>query len=100
MQIRIDWKYVQMHIDHTQRRCIQHKCALQEYTYTLKLTKHKDGSETRVLRDDKIQIRRNIFSEISFLEVLTSALSRSFCLKRQDKVLDSVVQGQVASDRG
>jgi len=64
------------------------------------LTKHKDGSETRVLRDDKIQIRRNIFSEISFLEVLTSALSRSFCLKRQDKVLDSVVQGQVASDRG
>jgi len=34
------------------------------------------------------------------LQVLISALSRSFCLKRQDKVLESVVQGQVASDHG
>jgi len=34
------------------------------------------------------------------LEVLTSALSRSFCWKRQDKVLEAVLQGHVASDYG
>jgi len=34
------------------------------------------------------------------LEVLTSALSRSFCWKRQDKVLEAVLQGQVASEHG
>ena len=34
------------------------------------------------------------------LEVLTSALSRSFCWKRQDKVLEAVLQGHVASDHG
>jgi len=32
------------------------------------------------------------------VEVLTSGLPRSFCLKRQDKVLQAVAQGQVASD--
>ena len=34
------------------------------------------------------------------LEVLTSALSRSFCLKRQNKVLETVLHGHVASDHG
>jgi len=34
------------------------------------------------------------------LEVLTSALSRSFGCKRQDKVLEEVLQGHVASDHG
>jgi len=34
------------------------------------------------------------------LQVLTSDLSRFFCLKRQDKVLEAVVRGQVASDHG
>jgi len=34
------------------------------------------------------------------LEVLTSALSRSFCWKRQDKVLEAVLQGNVASKHG
>jgi len=34
------------------------------------------------------------------LEVLTSALSRSFCWKRQDKVLEQVLQRHVASDHG
>jgi len=34
------------------------------------------------------------------LEVLTSALSRSFCWKRQDKVLEAVLQGHVASNHG
>jgi len=34
------------------------------------------------------------------LEVLTSDLSRSFCWKRQDKVLEEVVQGHVVSDHG
>ena len=34
------------------------------------------------------------------LEVLTSALSRSFCWKRQDKVLEPVIQGQVAPEHG
>jgi len=34
------------------------------------------------------------------LEVLTSTLSRSFCWKRQDKVLEMVLQGHVASDHG
>ena len=31
---------------------------------------------------------------------LKSTLSRSFCLKRQDKVLEAMVQGQVAPDHG
>ena len=34
------------------------------------------------------------------VQVLTSALSRSFCLERQDKVLEAVVRGQVASNHG
>ena len=34
------------------------------------------------------------------LEVLTSALSRCFCSTRQDKVLEAVSQGRVASDHG
>jgi len=40
------------------------------------------------------------FAPVPPLEVLTSALSRSFCWKRHDKVLEAVLQGQVASDHG
>jgi len=39
-------------------------------------------------------------SPIPPLEVLTSALSRSFWWNRQDKVLEAVLQGNVASDYG
>ena len=34
------------------------------------------------------------------LEVITAALSRSFCWERQDKVLEAVLQGHVASNHG
>jgi len=58
------------------------------------------------LRKDLVQTISRVkhgltqFAPVPPLEVLTSALSRSICLKRQDKVLEATVQGQVASDHG
>jgi len=58
------------------------------------------------LRNDRVQTILRVNhgltkrAPVPPLEVLTSALSRCFCWKRQDKVLEAVLQEHVASDHG